>query len=102
MFGTGNTYLQWFGTEAQLIITEPELIKEVLTNRDKTYPKVEPRPFLKKLLGDGIVTTEGQKWGKLRKLANYAFHGESLKVISSLLLFIFFIWTHQRNIFGDR
>ncbi|TXG56671.1 hypothetical protein EZV62_017984 [Acer yangbiense] len=35
--------------------------------------------YVKKLLGDGLVMTEGEKWFKLRKLANNAFHGESLK-----------------------
>lgn len=81
-FGTGNNYLQWLGPQAQLVITEPELIKEVLNNRDRTYPKADPPPFSKKIVGDGLVNTEGKKWAKLRKLANYAFHGDSLKVIS--------------------
>ncbi|KAH7834713.1 hypothetical protein Vadar_018878 [Vaccinium darrowii] len=32
-----------------------------------------------KLLGDGIVVTEGEKWMKLRKIANHAFYAENLK-----------------------
>jgi len=76
----GRNYLQWFGARAQLVVTEKELIKEVLNNRDRTFPKPETRGYLKKLLGDGLVTTnEAEKWAKLRKLANYAFHGDSLK-----------------------
>ncbi|KAK4381505.1 cytochrome [Sesamum angolense] len=43
------------------------------------YPKTEREGHLKKLLGDGIVVAEGEKWLKLRKLANHAFHGECLK-----------------------
>lgn len=61
-------------------MTEPELIKEVLNNKDKAFPKPATEGFFKKLLGDGLVTTEGEKWAKQRKLANYAFHGDSLKV----------------------
>ncbi|XP_056165640.1 cytochrome P450 CYP749A22-like isoform X2 [Syzygium oleosum] len=76
----GRNYLSWYGTQAQLIITEPELIKEVLINRDKTFPKTGSRDFAKKLLGDGLVTTKGGvKWAKQRRLANHTFHGESLK-----------------------
>ncbi|KAI3407382.1 USP domain-containing protein [Psidium guajava] len=76
----GRNYLSWHGTQAQLVITEPELIKEVLVNREKTYPKAPAQYFVKKLLGDGLVTTNNEeKWAKQRRLANYTFHGESLK-----------------------
>ncbi|CAL8095434.1 unnamed protein product [Prunus armeniaca] len=76
----GKNYLQWHGSKAQLVITEPELCKEILNNKDKAYPKRERESFVKKLLGDGLVTTaEGEKWAKMRKLATHAFHGENLK-----------------------
>ncbi|MBA0797515.1 hypothetical protein Gohar_008204, partial [Gossypium harknessii] len=44
-----RNYLFWNGVRAELVISEPELVRE------------------------------GEKWAKQRKLANYAFHGESLK-----------------------
>ncbi|KAK7842857.1 cytochrome p450 cyp749a22 [Quercus suber] len=75
----GKNYLQWFGPKAQLVVTEPELIKEIMNNRDNAYPKPETANYTKKLLGDGLVTSEGEKWAKMRKLANSAFHAESLK-----------------------
>ncbi|KAL6186714.1 hypothetical protein ACLB2K_042833 [Fragaria x ananassa] len=75
----GKKFLQWHGSQAQLVITEPELCKEVLNNKYRTFVKTDIPIFIKKLLGDGLVTTEGEKWGRLRKLANSAFHGESLK-----------------------
>lgn len=36
--------------------------------------------FAKKLLGEALITNEGEKWAKVRKLANHTFHAESLKV----------------------
>ena len=70
-----------------MVLTEPELIKEVLNNRDNAFPKQKTTEgFVKKLLGDGLVTSEGEKWAKMRKLANSAFHAESLKVSSQLPL----------------
>ncbi|KAJ4839537.1 hypothetical protein Tsubulata_047559 [Turnera subulata] len=75
----GNNLLVWKGSTPQLVVTEPELIKEILNNKDGTYLKPESLPYLKKLFGDGLVVTRGEKWFKLRKLANHAFHGESLK-----------------------
>ncbi|XP_017192279.2 cytochrome P450 CYP749A22-like [Malus domestica] len=76
----GKNYLQWHGSKAQLVITEPELCKEILNNKNRAYPKTDTPNFVNKLLGDGLVTTtEAEKWGKLRKLATHAFHGETLK-----------------------
>lgn len=73
------------GPRAQLLISEAELIREILTNRDKIYTKGDFQFYIKKLLGDGIFTSDGEKWSKMRKLANYAFHTENLKVINILL-----------------
>lgn len=86
-FKTGENYLQWIGTQPQIVVTEPELIKEILSNKEGTFPKTKIKGYLKKLLGDGLVMTEGEKWFKLRKLANHAFHGDCLKVIIKIKLF---------------
>lgn len=77
---TGRNFINWHGPEAQLFVTEPELIKEILNNKDDAYPKMEMEGYAKKLLGDAIITNEGEKWAKIRKLANHAFHANSLKV----------------------
>ncbi|KAG8473610.1 hypothetical protein CXB51_035951 [Gossypium anomalum] len=75
----GKTYLSWNGIRAQLLITDPELVKEVLKNSDKAFRMPKASYFFDKLVGDGLATTEREKWARQRKLANYAFHGESLK-----------------------
>ncbi|KAB2092395.1 hypothetical protein ES319_A02G027800v1 [Gossypium barbadense] len=75
----GKNYLSWDGVRAELVISEPELIKEVLKNSEKAFPKRNPTVFISKLVGNGLATVEGEKWVKQRKLGNYAFHGESLK-----------------------
>lgn len=63
-----------------MVISEPELVKEILSNKEGMYPKIKIDGFAKKLVGDGLVMTEGEKWSKLRKIANHAFYAESLKV----------------------
>ncbi|XP_022722687.1 cytochrome P450 CYP749A22-like [Durio zibethinus] len=75
----GKNYLSWDGVRAQLVITEPELIKEVLKNSENAFPKTKLTIYTSRLLGDGLLSTEGEKWAKQRKLADYVFHGESLK-----------------------
>lgn len=75
----GMNFLNWYGPQAQLVVAEAELVKEILTNRENAYPKIELEGHAKKLLGDGLSSTKGEKWTKLRKLANHVFHAESLK-----------------------
>ncbi|XWS23055.1 hypothetical protein CRYUN_Cryun29cG0088800 [Craigia yunnanensis] len=75
----GKNFLYWYGPQAHLVVTEPELVKEILNNKDGAYPKQEIQGYWKKLLGYGLVSSSGEKWVKHRKLANYAFHAESLK-----------------------
>ncbi|KAL6203061.1 hypothetical protein ACLB2K_026765 [Fragaria x ananassa] len=75
----GRNFLQWIGVQPVLVVTEPELCKEILNNKDGVYTKQKPRKIVKKLLGDSISMTDGEKWVQLRKVSNYAFHGDSLK-----------------------
>uniref|UniRef100_A0A2P2K1Z9 Uncharacterized protein MANES_05G111200 n=1 Tax=Rhizophora mucronata TaxID=61149 RepID=A0A2P2K1Z9_RHIMU len=75
----GTSFLFWLGPQAQLIVSEPEMIKEILNDKDKNYPKTDVQDYVKKLIGGGLVTSEGEKWFKMRKLANFAFNGENLK-----------------------
>ncbi|KAL6186718.1 hypothetical protein ACLB2K_042837 [Fragaria x ananassa] len=75
---TGKNFLLWQGTQAQLVVTEPELCKEIFNNKDGAYPKPTSE-IPKLLLGNGLPLLEGEKWAKSRKLANHTFHGESLK-----------------------
>ncbi|KAH7515816.1 hypothetical protein FEM48_Zijuj10G0066400 [Ziziphus jujuba var. spinosa] len=96
----GKVYLQCYGSQAQLVVTEQELIKEILNNKDGPFPKNDKQGFVKKLVGDGLLTTKGEKWAKMRKLANYAFHGGSLKgmilaMISSVEMML------ERKAFGS-
>ncbi|PON79754.1 Cytochrome P [Parasponia andersonii] len=72
----------WSNMYTQLLILEPELIKEVLNDRDKASHKPEINPYLKKILRDGLTMSQAGKWAKMRKLASFAFHNESLKVSS--------------------
>ena len=68
----------WFGPVPRLIITDPELIKDIMNkNYDFTKPKSNP---LINLLPQGLVGHEGDKWAKHRRLINPVFNTEKLKV----------------------
>ncbi|KAF4393977.1 hypothetical protein G4B88_025946 [Cannabis sativa] len=82
----GKVYLQWYGTRALLVILEPELVKEILINKEGAYIKQNWSLYVKKILGDGLAMSQGEKWTKMRKLANFAFHGESLKGMTPAMI----------------
>ncbi|CAN1137435.1 Cytochrome P450 CYP749A22 [Linum perenne] len=77
----GMNFLNWYGTRPQLVITDPELVKEVLSNKEGTYPKKFIQSYAEKFLGNGLFASQGEKWTKMRKLANHAFHGDCLKAM---------------------
>ncbi|CAI0463454.1 unnamed protein product [Linum tenue] len=75
----GKNFVFWMGPEPILVVTEPELVKVVGNDAEKVYQKLESEGYIKKLFGDGLVTSRGEKWAKMRKLVNHAFQGDSLK-----------------------
>ncbi|KAG5545995.1 hypothetical protein RHGRI_018232 [Rhododendron griersonianum] len=78
----GMNYFAWLGPTPRLNITDPKLVKEILSNTE-----VFQKPAMLKLLLTGIVAYEGEKWAKHRKLVNPAFQTEKLKVISHIDFF---------------
>ncbi|CAN0896234.1 Cytochrome P450 CYP749A22 [Linum grandiflorum] len=77
----GMNFLNWYGTRPQLVVTDPELVKEVLSNKEGTFPKKFIQSYADKFLGNGLLTSQGEKWIKTRKLAHQAFHGDCLKAM---------------------
>ncbi|OIT00020.1 PREDICTED: cytochrome P450 CYP749A22-like [Nicotiana attenuata] len=82
----GANFLYWYGLQPELVVTEPQLLKEILSNRNNNFPKIDLEGFSKKLLGDGVSSSKGEKWTKMRKLANHVFHGESLKSMVPMMI----------------
>nr|XP_011457333.1 PREDICTED: cytochrome P450 CYP749A22-like [Fragaria vesca subsp. vesca] len=80
----GKIFLQWNGVQPVLVVTEPELCKEILNNKDGVYQKQKLPELAKKLLGDN---TDEEQSIRLRKVSNHAFHGDSLKVRDNRMQF---------------
>jgi hypothetical protein len=75
----GKPCFSWFGPIANVAITDPELVKDVLSNKFGHFEKPQ-FPALTKLLANGLTTHDGEKWVKHRRILNPAFHLEKLKV----------------------
>lgn len=74
--------MTWFGPTPRVIVTEPELVRQVLSNK---FGHFEKAGFgqLTRLLHHGVSTHQGSKWAKHRRIINPAFHLDKLKVSTS-------------------
>ncbi|KAK9085347.1 hypothetical protein Sjap_025758 [Stephania japonica] len=70
----------WFGATPRVYIADPELIRDILSNKFGHFPKRKPNPLFK-LLIQGVVSHEGEKWAKHRRIITPAFHLEKLKLM---------------------
>lgn len=76
----GENSFMWLGPRPAVILTDPELIREVLA-KSYVYQKIISNP-LTRLLAQGLVSYDTHKWSKHRRLITPAFHQEKLKVIN--------------------
>ncbi|XP_022877289.1 cytochrome P450 CYP72A219-like [Olea europaea var. sylvestris] len=77
-YGT-NSFI-WLGPRSSVIVTDPELVKDVLT-KNYIYQKAKNINPLTKLLAQGLVSYDADKWDKHRKIINPAFYLEKLKLM---------------------
>ncbi|KAL0362601.1 UNVERIFIED_CONTAM: cytochrome [Sesamum calycinum] len=81
----GQNSFIWFGPFPRLNITDPQLMKEILT-KPEVFHKPLPDPIGETIAG-GLLFLEDEKWAQHRKIINPAFHMEKLKnMVSSIRL----------------
>ncbi|KAL6842597.1 hypothetical protein ACP4OV_027441 [Aristida adscensionis] len=75
----GKVCLVWAGPRPRVILNDPKLVREVLSNKFGHFRKSElPSNFIK-MIGQGLSSHDGQKWAFHRKVINQAFQVEKLK-----------------------
>jgi cytochrome P450 len=67
-----------FGPYRYVVLNHPEAIRHVLVDQPRRYTKSRNYNGLKLVLGQGLLTSEGDLWRRQRKLAQPAFHHEKL------------------------
>ncbi|KAF8411125.1 hypothetical protein HHK36_003664 [Tetracentron sinense] len=76
----GKVMVIWYGTTPRVTITDPMLVKEILSNKSGDFGKMEITAFAKLFL-TGLANHDGQKWAEHRRIINPAFHLEKLKLM---------------------
>ncbi|XP_047069799.1 cytochrome P450 709B2-like [Lolium rigidum] len=78
----GRTFLYWFGARPTLCITDVNVVKQVLFDRNGLYPKNFGNPHIARLLGKGLVLTDGDDWKRHQKVVHPAFNMDKLKMMT--------------------
>ncbi|KAJ4976084.1 hypothetical protein NE237_001190 [Protea cynaroides] len=68
----------WSGTTPTLYIMEPDLIRDIMSNKFGHFALIKGNPF-SRFFVRGVAAYEGEKWAKHRRIINPAFHMEKLK-----------------------
>jgi cytochrome P450 len=69
----GDVTCFWFGRRRCYLVNHPDLIEQVLVTDSRHYVKHFGARFYKPVLGNGLVTSEGDFWLRQRRLAQPAF-----------------------------
>jgi len=79
----GKTVLYWHGSKPKLVLSDPDMIKEILLKTGEWFERIDPNPSVKQFFGEGILVLKGDQWAVHRAIANQAFKIERVKVILS-------------------
>ncbi|HEX6239918.1 MAG TPA: cytochrome P450, partial [Polyangiales bacterium] len=77
----GDTFRIQMGPRQALVVVHPDAVGEVLITQRENYVKGATYKHLRLLTGDGMLTLEGDAWRKRRRLAQPAFHKESVRAL---------------------
>jgi len=71
-----------------LLVNDAEAIEQVLLTRSKSFRKTlgYRTPFMRRLFGEGLLTSEGEFWVRQRRLSQPAFHRDRVASYSNTIV----------------
>lgn len=82
----GDVVSARFGPRQVVFLNHPDLVEEVLVNQNRKFIKHYRLRKIKRSLGQGLLTSEGEFWRGQRKLAQPAFHRERIAAYGRLMV----------------
>jgi cytochrome P450 len=73
------------GTEHLYVVIEPRHVRDVLVTSQRKFKKGRGVEAIKPMLGDGLLTSEGQTHLRQRRLTQPAFHRERIAAYASVM-----------------
>lgn len=78
----GRPFVFWLGPRPRLVVSDPEVVKAVLTDTTGTFGKAGPggnNPLARQLFSEGLVGLTGEAWARHRRVIAPAFNMERVK-----------------------
>jgi len=75
-----------FGPKRILLVSDPQMIEEVLATQSRHFIKHFALRINPIVLGNGLLTSEGEFWRRQRRLAQPAFHRQRIASYSSIFV----------------
>ena len=73
------------GPQDTWIVSHPDFIKEILVNQQRKFMKGRGLQFAKKMLGEGLLTSEGEVHLRQRRLVQPAFHRQRVATYATTM-----------------
>ncbi len=71
--------MEWY------LVSHPDHVKHVLVDNCRNYPRGRSYDTFRLVLGDSILTTDGAAWRPLRRVAQPAFHRDSVARMAGMM-----------------
>jgi cytochrome P450 len=78
-------FLRFLGVP-MCFINRPEYIESVLVTQHSNFEKSKDYRALRRVLGNGLLTSEGEFWRRQRKLVQPAFHQDRISVYAEVMV----------------
>jgi cytochrome P450 len=75
-----------FGPFRYLLVNDPDGVRHILVDNNRNYRKSRSYEGLKLVLGQGLLTSEGDFWRRQRRLAQPAFHKERMASFAEMMV----------------
>ncbi|MBS1593730.1 MAG: cytochrome P450 [Bacteroidetes bacterium] len=82
----GNIFSLAIPFHRGVVVADPTYARYVLLDNNKNYTKSLAYDMLKPLLGNGLLTSEGDFWKQQRKLIQPAFHKKKLEELTAMMV----------------
>jgi cytochrome P450 len=82
---TGDIGIYRFGPWSAMMVSSPELIQEVLVDKNDAFHKLPSLDSLRPLLGNGLLTNEDESWRRQRKLVAPAFQHRRIATYAAMM-----------------
>src|SRR5579872_2183294 len=68
------------------LINRPDCIESVLVTQNNNFEKSKDYRALRRVLGNGLLTSEGEFWRRQRKLVQPVFHQERIGAYAEIMV----------------